>query len=126
MKTVSVNAVGGEGFLINVAARDFNLVVDQPPAGGGKNLGANPLEYALASLGACMVTIGKIIAMQERIDLRGMSREEAQKRISTQASDEQRREIADVIIDTEGTTEQTLRQVESLWRDVQKSLEQTL
>lgn len=60
------------------------------------------------------------------IDLRGMSREEAQKRISTQASDEQRREIADVIIDTEGTTEQTLRQVESLWRDVQKSLEQTL
>lgn len=60
------------------------------------------------------------------IGLRGMSREEAQKRISTQASDEQRREIADVIIDTEGTTEQTLRQVESLWRDVQKSLEQTL
>ncbi len=60
------------------------------------------------------------------IELRGMSREEAQKRISTQASDEQRREMADVIIDTEGTTEQTLQQVESLWRDVQKSLEQTL
>ena len=73
MKTVSINAVGGEGFLINVAARDFNLVVDQPPASGGKDLGANPLEYALASLGACMVTIGKIIAKQERIDLRGMS-----------------------------------------------------
>lgn len=60
------------------------------------------------------------------VDLRGMSREEAHKRISTQASDEQRREIADVIIDTEGPTEHTLRQVESLWRDVQNSLEQSL
>lgn len=60
------------------------------------------------------------------VDLRGMSREEAQKRIATQASDEQRREIADVIIDTEGSTEQTVRQVVLLWRDVQKSLEQTL
>lgn len=60
------------------------------------------------------------------VELRGMSREEARKRISTQASDEQRREIADVIIDTEGPTEHTLRQVESLWRDVQNSLEQSL
>ena len=73
MKTVSINAVRGEGFHIDVAARDFNMVVDQPPAGGGKNDGPNPLEYCLASLGACMVTIGTIIAKQERIDLRGMS-----------------------------------------------------
>ena len=73
MKTVSVNAVGGEGFRIDVAARDFNMVVDQPPAMGGIDAGPNPLEYALGSLAACMVTIGKIIAKQERIDLRGMT-----------------------------------------------------
>jgi putative redox protein len=73
MKTVSVNAVGGEGFHIDVAARDFNMIVDQPPAMGGKDQGPNPLEYALGSLAACMVTIGKIIAKQDRIDLRGMS-----------------------------------------------------
>ena len=73
MKTVSVNAVGGEGFRIDVAARDFNMIVDQPPAMGGVNSGPNPLEYALASLASCMVTVGKIIAKQERIDLRGMS-----------------------------------------------------
>jgi uncharacterized OsmC-like protein len=73
MKTVSVNAVGGEGFHIDVAARDFNMVVDQPPAMGGQDDGPNPLEYALGSLAACMVTIGKIIAKQERMDLRGMT-----------------------------------------------------
>ena len=73
MKTVSVNAVGGEGFRIDVAARDFNMIVDQPPAMGGVDSGPNPLEVALASLAACMVTIGKIIAKQERIDLRGMT-----------------------------------------------------
>ena len=73
MKTVSVNAVGGKGFRIDVAARDFNMIVDQPPAMGGVNSGPNPLEYALASLAACMVTVGKIIAKQERIDLRGMT-----------------------------------------------------
>ena len=73
MKTVSVNAVGGEGFRIDVAARYFNMVVDQPPAMGGIDAGPNPLEYALGSLAACMVTIGKIIAKQERIDLRAMT-----------------------------------------------------
>jgi len=73
MKTVSVNAVGGEGFRIDVAARTFNMIVDQPPAMGGVNSGPNPLEYALASLASCMVTVGKIIAKQERFELRGMS-----------------------------------------------------
>ncbi|MCD4751457.1 MAG: OsmC family protein [Anaerolineaceae bacterium] len=73
MKTVSVNAVGGEGFRVDVAARDFNMIVDQPPAMGGVNSGPNPLEYALASLASCMVTVGKIIAKQERFELRGMS-----------------------------------------------------
>ena len=73
MKTVTVNAVGGEGFRIDVAARDFNMIVDQPPAGGGKNEGPNPLEYTLASLAACMVTIGKIVAKQDRIKLNGMT-----------------------------------------------------
>lgn len=73
MKTISVNAVGGEGFRIDVAARDFNMIVDQPESGGGKNAGPNPLEYTMASLAACMVTIGKIVAKQDRIDLKGMT-----------------------------------------------------
>ncbi len=49
------------------------------------------------------------------VDLRGMNEDEARQRIANQASDEARRAIADVIIDTSGTEEFTIRQVEELW-----------
>ncbi|MFJ4166744.1 dephospho-CoA kinase [Microbacterium sp. NPDC089698] len=46
---------------------------------------------------------------------RGLDRGEAQKRIASQVPDERRREIADVLIDTRGTLEDTLRQTDALW-----------
>jgi dephospho-CoA kinase len=49
------------------------------------------------------------------IELRGMSDEEARSRLASQASDAQRRAIADVVIDTSGTMEDTRAQVDALW-----------
>lgn len=49
------------------------------------------------------------------IDLRGMTAAEAGARISAQVSDEARRAIADVIIDTSGTLDETTAQVDRLW-----------
>ena len=49
------------------------------------------------------------------VDLRGMSRTEAQARVGAQASDAERLKLADVVIDSNGTLEQTLDQVDSLW-----------
>jgi dephospho-CoA kinase len=49
---------------------------------------------------------------------RGMPREEAERRIRSQATDEQRRAVADVIIDTATTLEHTLEQVDELWIDL--------
>lgn len=49
------------------------------------------------------------------VTLRGMDRSAARKRIASQASDEQRRALADVVIDAGGTVEHTLEQVDSLW-----------
>ena len=49
------------------------------------------------------------------VDLRGMTADDAQARISAQASDAERREIADVVIDTSGDLEQTEQQVDALW-----------
>ncbi|MDR2320333.1 MAG: dephospho-CoA kinase [Microbacterium sp.] len=46
---------------------------------------------------------------------RGLDRGEAQKRIASQVPDERRREIADVLIDTRGALEDTLRQTDALW-----------
>lgn len=47
---------------------------------------------------------------------RGLDRAEARKRIASQVSDEKRREIADVVIDTVGSLDDTLRQTDDLWR----------
>lgn len=54
--------------------------------------------------------------VQRMVTLRGMTEQDANMRVSNQASDAERRAIADVIIDTSGTKEETLAQVEALWK----------
>jgi dephospho-CoA kinase len=49
------------------------------------------------------------------MDLRGMSEADAAARISSQADDAARRAIADVLIDTTGSMDDTHRQVDELW-----------
>ena len=49
------------------------------------------------------------------MELRGMSREEAGHRLSSQATDAERLAVADVVIDNNGSIESTLQQVDSLW-----------
>lgn len=48
------------------------FVIDQPKAGGGNDEGPNPLEVFLSALPACICAIGRIIANQRRIELRGI------------------------------------------------------
>ena len=52
---------------------------------------------------------------QRLVDLRGMSRQDAASRITSQVPDEARLAIADVVIDTAGTLAQTRDQVDVLW-----------
>ncbi len=47
--------------------------------------------------------------------LRGMTREEATHRLNSQASDAERLALADVVIDSNGTLEETLAQADELW-----------
>jgi dephospho-CoA kinase len=49
---------------------------------------------------------------------RGMSRAEAEARIAAQATDEQRREVADVVIDNDGTLDELHARVDAVWNDV--------
>ncbi|MGX1792054.1 dephospho-CoA kinase [Microbacterium sp. NPDC055312] len=53
--------------------------------------------------------------VQRMTQLRGMTEEDARRRIGAQVSDAERRAIADVVIDTSGTLEHTLAQVDALW-----------
>ena len=56
--------------------------------------------------------------VRRMVELRAMDAGEAERRIRAQASDADRRRIADVVIDTGGTLEQTLEQVDVLWDQV--------
>lgn len=49
------------------------------------------------------------------MELRGMTREEAVHRLNSQASDTERLAIADIVIDSDGTLEETLHQTDELW-----------
>ena len=49
------------------------------------------------------------------VELRGMTRDEAMHRINSQATNTERLAIADVVIDSNGTLEQTLAQTDALW-----------
>ena len=53
--------------------------------------------------------------LQRLVELRGLTREEATHRLNSQASDAERLAIADVVIDSDGTLEETLRQADELW-----------
>jgi dephospho-CoA kinase len=48
-------------------------------------------------------------------DSRGMSAEEARSRMAAQASDDERRAVADVVLANDGDLEDLARQVDSLW-----------
>ncbi|MCB2210452.1 OsmC family protein [bacterium] len=72
-KLVKVNATWKGGMQIDAETAKHSVIVDQPEGMGGKDLGANPMEYQLFALGGCLGTIAAIIAKQERIDLRGFS-----------------------------------------------------
>lgn len=55
------------------------------------------------------------VRRQRMVELRGMSPEEAERRIANQASDDERRAVADVVVDTGGSLERALEQTDALW-----------
>jgi len=55
------------------------------------------------------------VRVQRLVEFRGMDRGEAERRIASQASDEQRLSIADDVLDSGGTIEQTLARTDALW-----------
>ncbi len=72
VSTIKVGAKMGDSFRTDIkCSHDF--IIDQPQAMGGEGLGPNPMEVFLASLPACICAIGRIIAKQKRIKLRGIN-----------------------------------------------------
>lgn len=72
LKTVKVTASGPDGWVIRTKSGKHESIVDQPEVLGGTDSGPSPLDYIFVALGGCLVTIAKIVAGQQKIDLRGV------------------------------------------------------
>ena len=72
MKTISAQGVLGAGFAVEVQCGSHRVVMDQPAHAAGQDLGPTPLELILAALAGCFGTIGRLLAHQRKIELRGM------------------------------------------------------
>ena len=72
LKTVRVDAEMQEGFTIKSNIDGHSLTIDQPEAARGSDQGPTPLQVFLFSIAGCVGTLGRIIAMQRKLDLRGM------------------------------------------------------
>ncbi len=73
MKTVKVESKLDSKFKLESTVSGHTITVDQPANAGGTGAGPSPLEYLMVSVAGCIGTIGRIIAMQKRIELRGLS-----------------------------------------------------
>ncbi|WP_426325285.1 dephospho-CoA kinase [Microbacterium sp. E-13] len=62
------------------------------------------------------------VRAERLVRLRGLTPDEAAARIASQVPDEARLRIADVVIDTTGSLEETLRQVDALWQGLDEHL----
>lgn len=86
---------------------DAVVVYDVPLLAEGG--GALPFNLVVVAEAHPEVQLHRLMA------IRGMSRDDASARIASQASNEERRAIADILIDTGGTEEETMAQVDDLW-----------
>lgn len=71
-KTISVQGTMGRSSAIEVQCGNHRIVMDQPVHAAGQDLGPTPLELVLAAVAGCFGTIGRLLANQRKIDLRGM------------------------------------------------------
>ena len=90
-----------------LAATDAVVVLDVPL------LVEASRGYPLAGL--IVVDVDPDIAVERLVMQRGMTEEDARSRMSRQASREERRARADVVIDNRGTPSDLARQVDAVW-----------
>ena len=57
---------------LEVKARQFSFIVDEPPAFGGNDDGANPVEYLLGSYAGCLNVVFHLLAKEEGIQINSL------------------------------------------------------
>ena len=72
LKTLQVEINQGDSFRTECHAGKHMVVIDQPAAAGGTDGGPTPLNYQLIALGGCIAAIGRIVANQRHLPIRGL------------------------------------------------------
>lgn len=57
---------------MDVKARDFTIIVDEPPALGGEDKGPNPVEYVLSAILGCLNVTGHLVAKEMGITINSL------------------------------------------------------
>ena len=71
-KKVRVEIKQGAGFRTECRSGKHTVIIDQPATAGGTDAGPTPLDYQLMALGGCIAAVGRIIASQQRLAIRGI------------------------------------------------------
>jgi dephospho-CoA kinase len=102
-----------------VRARTAELIAEAPPGSVVVNDVPLLVEAGLAPGFDVVVVVQADEAARVRrlMDIRGMSEAEAHARIAAQATDEQRRAVADVVLHNDGSLEDLRAAVDNLWRE---------
>jgi dephospho-CoA kinase len=103
-----------------VAAETQRRVAAAPP--GSVVVLDVPLLVEAARTGYDLVVIVEAPApvRLERLAQRGMDPEDARRRMAAQASDDERRAVADVVLDNSGSSDDLERQVNELWSELER------
>lgn len=72
LKTYTVTTAVSEGPRAVTPIYKHELILDQPPAAGGRDEGPTPVDAFLATIGSCLGTISRIVAKQRGITLEKM------------------------------------------------------
>lgn len=56
-----------------VRARNFEMIIDEPPNLGGTDEGPTPVEYVLGALAGCLTVVGHVVAKEMAFELRGVT-----------------------------------------------------
>jgi uncharacterized OsmC-like protein len=62
-----------DGLTVECTARDFTIILDEPPSLGGKDKGMNPVECLLSALGACKCIVARAFAKKNKINLNSIN-----------------------------------------------------
>ena len=62
--TFKISGKSAAATKLNVNARQFNLIVDEPATLGGEDAGPNPVEYLLAGYAGCLNVVVNLVAKE--------------------------------------------------------------